>query len=263
MTDGDDGRHRFLGVWLLPLTLDEMVARCLKAVEERAPVSIGVLNAAKIVKMRKDPELRDAVLGCDLVVADGQSVVWAGRVLRRRLPERIAGIDLLLTLLPEAEQRGHRVYFLGAKADVLATMIEEVRRRFPELEIAGYRDGYFTAAEGPAVAEAVRESRADLLFIGVSSPKKELFVRDQAQRTGAYVVHGVGGSFDVLAGKVQRAPVWWQRNGLEWLYRALQEPLRLGPRYLTTNIVFLALLAREWLTGLLPGRRSAGKAAGR
>ncbi|MEU5878057.1 WecB/TagA/CpsF family glycosyltransferase [Spirillospora sp. NPDC047279] len=236
-------------MWVDPLTIDETVARCVKAVEERSPVTIGVLNAAKIVKMRKDERLREAVLSCDVVLADGQSVVWASRHLRRPLPERVAGIDLMLALLPEAERRGHRVYLMGARQEVLDRMVAELLRRFPKLVIAGSRHGYFSSAEAPDIADEIRESKADLLFIGVSSPMKELFVRDWAARTGAQVVHGVGGTFDVLAGEVRRAPVWWQRHGIEWLYRVLQEPRRLGPRYFTTNFAFIVLVARELMRG--------------
>lgn len=241
----EPGRRYFMEVWLDPLTIDESVARCVKAVEQREPLTIGVLNAAKIVRFRKNARLRDAVLGCDVVLADGQSVVWASRLLRVPLPERVAGIDLMLALLPEAERRGDKVYFLGAKPEVLARMLGEVDRRFPELKVCGSRDGYFAAAESAVVADEISESGADLVFIGVSSPMKEHFVADFAPRTGAYVVHGVGGSFDVLAGEVQRAPLWWQEHGLEWLYRVLQEPRRLGPRYFTTNFAFVGLLGLE------------------
>lgn len=250
-------RRRFLGIWLAPLTLDETVAQCVSAVEERAPIRIGVLNAAKIVKMRKDSGLRDAVLDCDLILADGQSVIWAGRLLKEPIPERVAGIDLMNALLPEAERLGYRVFFLGARSDVLQNMLDEVAFRYPGLKIAGSRDGYFSAKEEPAIADAIRDTGTDLLFIGISSPKKEVFVHKWGLRTGAYVVHGVGGSFDVLAGAVQRAPSWWQKNGLEWLYRVIQEPLRLGPRYITTNTVFLVLLAHEMLLRRLPLRRRA------
>lgn len=245
-----DRRH-FLGVCIDPLTIDEAVARCVKAIEQREPITIGVLNAAKIVRLRKQARLCEAVLGCDLILADGQSVVWASRLLRKRLPERVAGIDLMLELLPEAERRGHRVFFLGARPEVLEKTLDEVRRRCPRLKVAGSRHGYFTPAESPDVADEIRESQADLVFIGVSSPMKEHFVADWAPRTGAQVVHGVGGAFDVLGGEVRRAPLWWQEHGLEWLYRVLQEPMRLGPRYFTTNFTFVVLVMLESLRTLL------------
>lgn len=244
---GEPARRRLFGIGVDPLTMDQTVASCVAATVGARQLEIGVVNAAKVVRMRRDPALRAAVAGCDLVLADGQAIVWASRLLGRPLPERVAGIDLFLRLLAEAEQRGLAVYFLGARPDVLRRMLVELRRRFPALRVAGSRDGYYAESEAPAVADAIAAGGADLLFLGMASPRKERFVADYGRRTGASVVHGVGGSFDVVAGVVRRAPVAWQRAGLEWLYRALQEPRRLGGRYLTTNTVFAALVLRDLL----------------
>jgi N-acetylglucosaminyldiphosphoundecaprenol N-acetyl-beta-D-mannosaminyltransferase len=237
-------RRDLFGVAVDALTMAQAVERCQAAVEQGDHLSIGVVNAAKIVTMQRDRQLREAVAGCGMVLADGQSVVWASRMLRAPLPERVAGVDLFFKLLAEASQRGHRAFFLGARPDVLATMLDEVARRFPGLKIAGARDGYFQPEDEPQVAEEIERSGADLLFVGMSSPRKELFLSRWGPATQARVVHGVGGSFDVLAGVTKRAPVRWQRIGLEWLYRLLQEPRRLGPRYLKTNLAFMALAAR-------------------
>jgi N-acetylglucosaminyldiphosphoundecaprenol N-acetyl-beta-D-mannosaminyltransferase len=239
-------RRHLLGVAIDPLTLDETVHRCMAAVDRGELLEVGVVNAAKIVKMREDQALYDAVAGCDVVIADGQSVVWASRILRKPLPERVAGIDLFQQLLRAAEQQGRSIYFLGARDEVLERMIERIRREYPELRIAGSHHGYFADGDATAIADAIKGSGADLLFLGMTSPKKEIFVARHGVRTGAKVVHGVGGSFDVLAGVVRRAPRLWQRLGCEWLFRALQEPRRLGPRYLDTNIAFIRLVAREW-----------------
>ncbi|MBG0563935.1 WecB/TagA/CpsF family glycosyltransferase [Actinoplanes aureus] len=247
MRTGEKERRDLFGVPLDALTLEETVQRCLDSVTTGELLEVGVVNAAKIVKMRTDTALHDAVTGCGLIVADGQSVVWASRVLRQPLPERVAGIDLFQRLLYMAEVRGHSVYFLGARAEVLDRMVERVRAQHPRLKIAGYRDGYYAEDEAAAVADDIKGSGADLLFLGMTSPKKEVFVATHGARTGAKVVHGVGGSFDVLAGVVKRAPLAWQRTGFEWLYRALQEPRRLGRRYLTTNVAFAGLVAREWM----------------
>jgi N-acetylglucosaminyldiphosphoundecaprenol N-acetyl-beta-D-mannosaminyltransferase len=239
-------RRDLFGIPLDAITLGETVQLCMDAVERGELLEVGVVNAAKIVKMRGDAALRDAVTGCDVIVADGQSVVWASRVLRQALPERVAGIDLFQRLLYMAELQGRSVYFLGARAEVLERMTERIRAQHPGLRIAGSHHGYYADDQAPAVADAIKGSGADLLFLGMTSPKKEVFVATYGARTGAKVVHGVGGSFDVLAGVVKRAPRIWQRLGCEWLYRALQEPRRLGRRYLTTNVAFIALVAREW-----------------
>lgn len=240
-------RRSLFGVELDPLTMDETVRRCLGAVRDGRQLEIGVVNAAKLVNMRRDPRLARAVAGCDLVLADGQAVVWAGRILRAPLPERVAGIDLFLRLLAEAEAAGISVYFLGARQEVLEEMLRRVAERFPGLEVAGSRNGYFDDSEQEAVAGAIARSGARMLFLGMTSPKKEIFTAAYGARTGARVVHGVGGSFDILAGVTRRAPESWQRRGLEWLYRALQEPRRLGRRYLTTNAAFLLMTAREFI----------------
>jgi N-acetylglucosaminyldiphosphoundecaprenol N-acetyl-beta-D-mannosaminyltransferase len=245
----DRARQPVLGISIDAFTMAQALKQCTDAMEEGGYLSIGMVNAAKIVAMRRDEQLRKAVGSCHIILADGQSVVWASQVLRVPLPERVAGIDLFQVLLAEAERRGSRVYFLGARPDVLEHMLDEVNRRYPGLKVAGARDGYFRADEDAEVAAEIRESGADMLFLGMSSPKKELFVSQCGEATGANVVHGVGGSFDVLAGLTQRAPLWYQKHGLEWLYRARQEPLRLGRRYLTTNTSFIAMLAREMIRG--------------
>jgi N-acetylglucosaminyldiphosphoundecaprenol N-acetyl-beta-D-mannosaminyltransferase len=255
---GATARRELFGVAVDAFTMPQAVARCVAAVEQQEYASIAVLNAAKVMWMRRDNELNRAVTSCDIVLADGQSVVWASRVLGAPLPERVAGIDLFMELLGEAERRGFSVYFLGARRDVLTRMLAVVSERFPALTVAGSRDGYFSLDEEAKIAEEIRSSNADLLFLGISSPKKELFLSQWGQPAGVYVAHGVGGSFDVLAGVTARAPRWWQEHGLEWLYRALQEPMRLGPRYLKTNMSFIWLVGVELVTraGRKRGKRT-------
>jgi N-acetylglucosaminyldiphosphoundecaprenol N-acetyl-beta-D-mannosaminyltransferase len=241
----DPSRRHLFGLPLDPLTMGQAVARCAKAIENREQLSIGVVNAAKVVAMRRNAQLREAVGGCGMILADGQAVVWASQLLGSPLPERVAGIDLFMELLDESARRGYRVYFLGARPDVLARMLDEVGRRFPGLIVAGARDGYYQPGREAEIAEEIRTSRTDILFLGMSSPRKELFMGEWGPPTKAHVLHGVGGSFDILAGQTRRAPMWLQTHGLEWLYRAWQEPIRLGRRYLKTNLAFLALVARE------------------
>ena len=206
------------------------------------------INAAKLVAMHDDPKLCGIVDGCGLVSADGQSVVWASRLLGDPLPERVAGIDLMDALLGLAERRGYHVYFLGARSDVLGRALERLRERFPRLEVAGARDGYFADDEAHEVCAAIRSSRPDILFVAMSSPRKEYFLGEYGPALGAPFVMGVGGSIDVIAGITRRAPVAWQRLGLEWLFRLLQEPRRMFRRYAVTNARFLGLIGRGLLT---------------
>lgn len=206
------------------------------------------INAAKLVAMHDDPKLYDIIDRCGLVSADGQSVVWASRLLGDPLPERVAGIDLMEELLKLAEQRGYRVYFLGARSEVLELALQRLRDRYPRLQVAGARDGYFADDESAEVCEAIRASNADLLFVAMSSPRKEYFLGEYGPKLRAPFVMGVGGSIDVIAGVTRRAPASWQRLGLEWLYRLLQEPRRMFRRYAITNTRFIALVGSAMLS---------------
>jgi N-acetylglucosaminyldiphosphoundecaprenol N-acetyl-beta-D-mannosaminyltransferase len=244
-----------LGVPIDPLTMEQVLERVDETIASRSRLHIGVVNAAKLVNMRRDPALREDVLASDIILADGASVVWASRLLGQPLPERVTGIDLMTEMLRRGAARGHSVFCLGATPDVLERAVDKMRTEFPGIRIAGQRDGYFKAEEQEAVAEAIAAARPDILFVAMTSPKKENFLRRWSPHMQVPVCHGVGGSFDILAGKVKRAPAAWQRLGLEWLYRVLQEPRRLWRRYLVTNSAFTALVLRKWLSRL---RHTAG-----
>jgi N-acetylglucosaminyldiphosphoundecaprenol N-acetyl-beta-D-mannosaminyltransferase len=247
--------RRLFGVPVHAVTMAQALEVCHSAVQEQRPMTIGVVNAAKVVNMQRQPLLREAVLAADLTVADGMSVVWASRLLRQPLPERITGIDLFQELLALADRERYSVYLLGAEQAVLEEVARRIHREYPNVRIAGARNGYFSDAQSRQVAEHIRESRPDMLFVAMTPPKKEIFLATWGRLMKVPVCHGVGGSFDVMAGKVKRAPEFWQRTGLEWLYRTLQEPRRLWKRYLVTNSIFIWMVARE-LAGVV-GRRSA------
>jgi len=198
--------------------------------------------------------LREIVAGCDVVSADGQAVVWAARLLRQPLPERVAGIDLMNELLEVAEAEGWRVYFLGARQAVLDRALARIREQHPRLEISGARHGYFTAGEEPALCEAIRAAGAQLLFVAMSSPRKEYWLAEHAGTLGVPFAMGIGGALDVMAGEARRAPQWMQRAGLEWLFRLLQDPRRLVGRYTIGNLRFVALVVQEVLATRVRGR---------
>jgi N-acetylglucosaminyldiphosphoundecaprenol N-acetyl-beta-D-mannosaminyltransferase len=238
-------RKLLFGVHFDAIRMDDVTRRARVAIETRRRLLIGVLNAAKIVNMRRDPLLRDSLMECDLMLADGQSVVWASRLLRRPLPERVAGVDIFESLLDLAHRNDHSVFLLGARPEVLRTVETRLRERFPGLRIAGSYHGYFDAEEAPQVAARIRQSGADMLFLGITSPKKEIFLGAFGRSLDVPVLHGVGGAFDIVAGLTRRAPPSWQRLGMEWAYRVLQEPGRLWWRYLSTNTVFVLLILKE------------------
>lgn len=240
-------RREILGVPVHAVRAREAVELCRQAAAERSRLQIGVVNAAKIVHMRSDALLRDSVLSSDLILADGMSVVTAGRILGQALPERVTGIDLFESLLGVAEKEGFSVYFLGASRDVLDAVLDRARRSHPRLRVAGHHDGYFSPDEEPAIAAEIAKSAPHFLFVGITSPKKEVFMKRWGPTLNVPVCHGVGGSFDVYSGKTPRAPLAWQRAGLEWLYRVIQEPARMWRRYLVTNTQFIGMVLARLL----------------
>lgn len=240
-------RHHIAGIPVDAVTMDEAVTAAVRAIQNGRFAQHGALNAAKVVRLQSDPALRDAVGGCELITADGQAVVWAGRLLGLPLPERVTGIDLMERLLVAANGLGLRVYLFGARPDVVGEVARLVSERYPGVELVGSRDGYFDAADEPRIVQEIAATRPQLLFVAIESPKKELFLAGNRDAFGACFAVGVGGTFDVLAGRTTRAPELAQRAGLEWLFRLLQEPRRLGGRYLVGNSRFIALVVRERL----------------
>lgn len=245
MTLADIPRYQLFGVGIHAVTLERVLSIVDETIRTRGKLLIGVVNAAKVVNMRRDRLLRDSVLASDLVLADGMAVVWALRLLGRRLPERIAGIDLMQAMLQRGQQRRYRVYCLGATEEVSRIAAERIGQEYPGVVLAGRHDGYFKPQEEAELVSEIKSRRPDILLVAMSPPKKEQFLARWFSELEAPVCHGVGGAFDVLAGKVRRAPRIWQRLGMEWLYRVLQEPRRMWKRYLVTNTLFGWMLLQE------------------
>jgi N-acetylglucosaminyldiphosphoundecaprenol N-acetyl-beta-D-mannosaminyltransferase len=237
--------YRVFGVPVCAECLSDALRRVHEAISRRQQLHIGVVNAAKIVNMLRDPELSAAVMDSDVIYADGISVVWASRFLKTPLPQRIAGIDLMTAILEQGNREGYRVFCLGATDEVLDKVCGTFAETYPGLTIAGRHHGYFGESDEETVAQLIKAAEPDVLFVAITSPKKERFMAKWAGVIDVPVVHGVGGSFDVVAGLVKRAPKAWQRMGLEWLYRLKQEPRRLWKRYLVTCTLFLKLLILE------------------
>lgn len=237
------------GIPVAKLTMLETLLAVEDAIENNRQLHHIVVNAGKIVSMQTDKELRDSVLSADLINADGMAVVWASKILGRAVPERVAGIDLMENLVRMAHENSYRIFFLGAKEEVVAECVKHYSEMYSSSIVAGYHNGYYTAEEERGVAETIADSGADLLFVAITSPKQEIFLnkhKDLLSRVN--MVMGVGGSFDVVAGKGKRAPVWMQNTGLEWFYRFIQEPQRMWKRYLVGNTKFILLTLKERFT---------------
>ncbi|AQQ01606.1 glycosyltransferase [Pseudoalteromonas aliena] len=242
-------RIEFLKAPMDIATMQETVSFIENRIEKKEFLQHVVVNVAKIVNMQKDPTLADSVKACDLINIDGMGVVFGARFLGHDVPERVAGVDLFHELLAMSAKRDFPVFLLGATEEVVSKTVEVVKAQNPDLTIAGYHDGYFfgnkEGEDEEAVVTKIRESGAKLLFVAITSPKKENFINKWQDKLGVDFVMGVGGTFDVVAGKVKRAPLWMQKAGLEWLYRVMQEPGRMWKRYLVTNTKFAVLLIKN------------------
>jgi N-acetylglucosaminyldiphosphoundecaprenol N-acetyl-beta-D-mannosaminyltransferase len=205
-----------------------------------------VVNVDKLVKASRDEKLRRIINECALINVDGMPVVWASYLLGKPLKERVAGVDLFEELMQRSAAKGWRVFLLGAKEEIVSGVQQLYEERYAGLVVAGYRNGYWKPEEENAVVEQIKAAQADLLFVAISSPKKEHFLgRYQADMRVPFAM-GVGGTFDVVTGKVKRAPKWMQKAGLEWFFRFLQEPRRMFGRYFIDDMAFFGLLLKEF-----------------
>jgi len=230
------------------LTMAETVARCVRWTrEERRPHLLGGVNAGIITTMRKDPALKRAIRDADLIQPDGMAVVWASRLLGVAVPEKVSGVDLMERLLVAANVHRLRVFFLGAKEEVVSRLVDVSRERYPSVVVAGFHDGYFSRERDAEIIREVRDSRADILFVGMPTPFKEVWCHDNMAALGVPVILGVGGSFDVHAGFIRRAPRWMQNWGLEWFWRFMMEPRKMWKRYLTSNTKFILMVLSAFL----------------
>lgn len=235
------------------LSRQETIDRAVTAMATRQRCQHVALNVAKLVNARSDAELDRDVRDSDIVGIDGMGIVFALRLFGHKVEERVAGVDLFDDLIAAAAERGFRPYLLGATQAVLNETMAVLSRRHPTLHFAGARNGYFKPEEEAGVVADIRASGADCLFIAMPTPRKERFMHAWRDQLNVPFLMGVGGTFDVVAGKVERAPDLYQKLGMEWLYRLMQEPRRMFWRYARTNTLFLALmlpgLLRHWLGG--------------
>lgn len=226
--------------------MQDTLALVEQAIAENKQLHHTVVNAGKLATIQNDTELRESVNSADIVNADGQAVVWASKFLGVPLKERVAGIDLMANLIELAYKKNYKVYLLGAREEVVSKLANLYKEKYSSAIIAGYRNGYFTVEDEAEIVEDIAASGAHMLFVAMTSPKKENFLhRHKLQLRNVNFIMGVGGSFDVFAGKTKRAPKWMQKIGMEWFFRLVQEPKRMWRRYLIGNTKFLWLVFKE------------------
>ena len=242
-------RVKFLNTYVDALTMEETLEKIKGYIDNKACVQHVVINAGKVNLMQENEELTKIINECPLINADGQSIVWGSKILGNPLPERVAGIDIFAELVKISAEKGYRPYFFGAKEKVVTEVVRKFKEEYPNLDVAGYRNGYFSQEESKSIAEDINKSGADILFVAFSSPMKEFWIREHMEIMQVPFAMGVGGSFDVIAGKTTRAPKWMQEYGLEWFYRFIQEPRRMFKRYIIGNLKFCTLVGNAKIRG--------------
>jgi N-acetylglucosaminyldiphosphoundecaprenol N-acetyl-beta-D-mannosaminyltransferase len=246
---GDNPRITILNTTIDILDAKQTIALVETYVQKKVPLHLIGVNADKINEANRNERLKQIVNSCGVIHADGASVVLASRFLGKPLPERVAGIDLMQSLVALSEEKGYSIYLLGARQEVVEKTAAVLQKKHPALKIAGVHNGYFKEKDWPQISQELKEKKPDLIFVGITSPLKEYLVEYLQDDGNNGVFMGVGGSFDVISGKIHRAPVWMQKMNLEWLFRVMQEPKRLCKRYFVGNGKFIKAIVKERMAG--------------
>ncbi len=252
-------RKTLLGCPLDSLEMCEAVAMAHRSMAARVSCMQVSLNVAKLVSARTDAELAADIESAEMVGVDGMGIAFAARIMGLGKTPRIAGIDLFDELMALCAREGYRPYLLGAREEVLQEAVARLMVRHPGLQFAGWHHGYIDGRDAEIVGR-IRAAKPDCLFLAMPSPRKERFMARWRREIDAPFSMGIGGTLDVIAGKVRRAPLVFQKSGLEWLYRLLQEPRRMWKRYLVTNSIFAWMLAKAFIARSF-GMKSAIKGA--
>ena len=234
-----------LDIPIAAVTMKQAVAAVEDFITAKKTHLIATANAEMIMMAQQDGELASILKQADLVVPDGAGVVWASRYLGHPVPERVAGYDLSQQLLQQAAQKGYRVYFFGAAPGIAVQAQAVAVARYPGLHIVGVRDGYFSVQEEDEIIAEIKASQSDILLVALGVPKQEKWLAKNLHRLATPVARGVGGTFDVMAGVVERAPLWMQQASLEWLYRLLQQPQRFLRMLALPQFVLRVLYAKK------------------
>ncbi len=224
----DFEKHEILGVGVNSLRMADAVNLVEKYMDDRANVIVATANAEMLMNATRDADLKRILNSAALVVPDGAGTVWAAHQLGYDMPERVAGYDLAQELMKRAPQKDRRIFFFGSAPGVADKAKLKAEELYPGINIVGTRNGFFTEKDIPDILEEIKKAKPDLLLVALGVPKQEKFLDKYYKELGVPVSIGVGGTFDVMAGVMKRAPLWMQKAKLEWLFRGMLQPKRAG-----------------------------------
>jgi len=234
-----------LGVPIASLTMREAVEQVEEYMERRSGVLVATANAEMLMRAAQDAALKEILNRAALVVPDGAGTVWAAHYLGYEMPERVAGYDLAQELLQRSPAKNHRVFFFGAAPGIAEKAKAKAEQLYPGIQIVGVRNGFFTEADDQAIVKQIQAAHPDLLLAALGVPKQEKWLAAHQAELGVPVSIGVGGTFDVMAGVMKRAPRWVQRAKLEWLFRGMLQPKRAGRLLALPRFVLKVMAARK------------------
>lgn len=214
------------GMLFSRMNMEETVNHLTRAIELRTTTQVVTANPIMVMSALQDPKYGQVMKEAELIVPDGAGIVWAANYVGMPVKERVAGFDLLHRLMQVGEKKRWKVYLLGTSQEIIAEAAAKLQQKYPLVELVGYHDGYFSEAEDAEVVRRIREAAPDLLFVARAANNQEPWIHKYKHELEVPLVMGVGGSFDIIAGRLKRAPVLFQKLRLEWFYRLLQEPKR-------------------------------------
>ncbi|MGB7329434.1 MAG: WecB/TagA/CpsF family glycosyltransferase [Rubripirellula sp.] len=245
-------RHTRSVVWGVPfdhVTLEQSIDSIDDMIASGKPGYVITANLNYAMLNRRNPDMHPITQDADLILADGQPIVWRSRVNKQPLPERVAGSEMIYKLAQRATQKGHGIYFMGGEPGVAAKCADRLARLYPGLVIAGVESPPFRQLTDEEQAEQdarIKESGAKILLVAFGQPKGERWIHENYQRLGVPVCIQLGASFDFIAGTAKRAPMIWQKTGMEWAYRMMSDPKRLVPRYASNASFLVGAIVEDW-----------------
>lgn len=242
---GTNKRIMILNTLIDVLDVQDTINLVEQYVIQKEPLHLMGVNADKINELNSNERMKQIVNSCGIINADGASVVLASKYLGKPLPERVAGVDLMRSLVELSSKKNYSIYLLGAKQEVVEKTAEVLIKDYSHLKIAGIHNGYFKEDKWKEISIELKKKSPDFVFVGITSPMKEYLIEYLQDEGCNSVFMGVGGSFDVISGNIPRAPLWMQKANLEWLFRVIQEPKRLFKRYFVGNWKFVAAIFKE------------------
>lgn len=249
-------QFEFLGLNFHPYTMKEVLDKIEEFIVSGKPHMVFTPTAELIVKANENSTLKEKYNKTDILTVDSYVVYYAAKIFGKPVPEPVSTARIMLNFLPIANKKGYKLYLLGATEEVVNKVVENLKKNYKDINIVGWHNGYFDFNNDEEIVQDIIKTKPDVLFVAMSSPLKENFITKNLYKMNVPVSIGVGGTFDIIAGKYRLAPQWISKIGMEWFYRFIQEPKRLFKRYLVTNLKFIWLLIKYLIKGGLSSWKS-------